>query len=335
MRIAKTQDGSWILQWDSDAERAQREERQPAFIEASPRYVGIFEAAFEKAKERSEFAFVSTLIAFRSMQDAGWDPYESSVAAISEMLNVCNTLESYAAGRHLQLWIYGHIIEASEPYELLANLLAIAQGETYNTNRFPPHTSGRPQSPWSKIDQLQESAEAAGLPQITVPLREIWDTDFRNAIFHSDYAVHGPEVRFRKRGWPQVYDDEKIMTLVNRAIAYFQAIRFLRSLFIGNYPQPVEVLMHPSNTRIPGERAIVMVREGYGAIGLKHAWTPEELKRGHIAWRYGKFLWEEIRMADRDPTRAFFPARVGTVPESEGSQASWLKMAADDLKSEA
>jgi hypothetical protein len=317
MRMTKAEDGSWILQWNSDGERA---ERQPDYIEASPRYVGIFEAAFEKAKERSEFAFVSTLIAVRSMQDAGWDPYESSVAAISEMLKVCNTLESYVADRHMQLWIYGHIAEASEPYELLANLLAIAQGETYNTTRFPPHANGRPQSPWSKIDKLQQSAEAAGLPETTTPLREIWDGDFRNAIFHSDYSVHGSEVRFYSKGRPQVYDDQKIMTLVNRAIAYFHALRFLRSLFIRSYSQPVEVLMHPSNTRIPGERAIVMVREGYGAIGLKDAWTLEEHKRGHIPWRYGKFLWEEIEMSNQDPTRALFPARTSAVSESEGSQ---------------
>jgi hypothetical protein len=124
MRLARAEDDSWFFHWDSDAERAEREERQPAFVEAFPRYAGIFEAAFKKAKERSEFAFISTLVAFRSMQDAGWDPYESSVEAISEILKVYSTVESYVAARHLQLWIYGHIVEASEPYELLANLLA-------------------------------------------------------------------------------------------------------------------------------------------------------------------------------------------------------------------
>lgn len=173
MRLTKAEDDSWFFQWDNDAERSEREKRQPAYIEACPRYAGIFEAAFKKAKERSEFAFVSTLIAIRSMQDAGWDPYESSVEAIFEVLKVCSTVESYVAARHLQLWIYGHTVEASEPYELLANLLAIAQGETFNTNRFPAHSNGRPQSPGSKIDKLQQSAETAGLPQITVPLREI------------------------------------------------------------------------------------------------------------------------------------------------------------------
>lgn len=110
------------------------------------------------------------------------------------------------------------------------------------------------------------------------------------------------------------------MTLVNRALAYFQILKFLRSLFITEYAQPLEIPMHPLNAAIPGERAVVMVREGYGAIGLKDAWTLEELKRGHIPWRYGKFFREEIGMTGKDPTRAFFPARVGADSESDGSQ---------------
>jgi hypothetical protein len=60
-------------------------------------------------------------------------------------------------------------------------------------------------------------------------MREIWDRELRNAIFHSDYSVHGAEVRFKKDGYPQVYGHEQITTLVNRALAYFDALRFLGS----------------------------------------------------------------------------------------------------------
>jgi hypothetical protein len=35
----------------------------------------------------------------------------------------------------------------------------------------------------------------------------------------------------------------------------------------------------------PNERAIVMVREGHGVIGLKDAWTAEELQAGRMPWR--------------------------------------------------
>jgi hypothetical protein len=136
------------------------------------------------------------------------------------------------AARHLQLWIYGHIVEASEPYEILANLLAISQGDTFRTDRFPLQ-NGRPQSPGAKIKALEETAKTVNLPNFSTALTEIWDRDLRNAIFHSDYSIHGPEVRFRKDGWPHAYGNEKILTLVNRALAYFDVLGFLRSTYIG------------------------------------------------------------------------------------------------------
>jgi hypothetical protein len=249
----------------------------------------------------------------RGLQDAGWDPYETSLEAISQMraihqkIAIDETIESFYAARHLRLWIYGHIVEASEPYEMLANLIAISQGETFNTTRFPPR-NGRPQSPGTKIDQLEQAARAANLLNVVSPLREVWDRDLRNAIFHSDYSLHGGEVRFRKDGRPTKYEHDEILTLVNHALAYFDALRFLHSHYIGGYPKPKTIPVHPLNAGPPNERAIVMVREGHGAIGLKDAWTPEDLNRGHIPWRYGRFSPEEMKQAGADPTRAFFPA---------------------------
>ena len=69
------------------------------------------------------------------------------------------------------------------------------------------------------------------------------------------------------------------------------ALRRLRSHRVRRYTVPREIAVHPANAAQPGERAIVMVREGHGATGLKHAWTAEELQRGHIRWRFGHFLW--------------------------------------------
>jgi hypothetical protein len=40
------------------------------------------------------------------------------------------TPENYAASRHLALWTYGHIIEASAPYAVIADMLDISRGLT-------------------------------------------------------------------------------------------------------------------------------------------------------------------------------------------------------------
>ena len=71
MRLAKAEGDNWFFQWDSDAERSERQQRQPAYIEAYPRYAGIFEAAFKKAKEKSEFAFVQHLSHFDPCKTRG------------------------------------------------------------------------------------------------------------------------------------------------------------------------------------------------------------------------------------------------------------------------
>jgi hypothetical protein len=307
LQLVKGQDGSWSL--TIGHETAEEENSHSSYPEALPRYVTLFDLAFSKAKERSEFALISTLLRVRGLQDAGWDPYETSLAAIGQMRAVHQKVESFYAARHLQLWIYGHIVEASEPYEILSNLIAISQGDTFNITRFPPQ-SGRPQSPGGKINQLEQAATSANLPSVVTPLKEVWDRDLRNAIFHSDYSVHGPEVRFKKDGHPHAYGHEEILTLVNRALAYFDALKFLHAHYIGSYTEPKEIAMHPLNAGPPNERAVVMVREGHGAIGLKHAWTLEELKRGHINWHFGRFSMEEMKLIGADPIRASFPARV-------------------------
>jgi hypothetical protein len=50
--------------------------------------------------------------------------------------------ETFKAKRHLELWLYGHVLEASEPYETVANLIDISQGGAFHNVRFPPNDRG-------------------------------------------------------------------------------------------------------------------------------------------------------------------------------------------------
>jgi hypothetical protein len=74
--------------------------------------------------------------------------------------------------------------------------------------------------------KLAREAKKARLATVVEPMREVWDNKLRNAIFHSDYSRHLGEVRFKqvrieKDGTPKVeifvYENDKIITLVNRA----------------------------------------------------------------------------------------------------------------------
>jgi hypothetical protein len=197
--LRRGDDGIWTLH------RAENErgERNEVHDEALPRYVTAFDRVFTKAEEACESEFVKALIRVGGVQDAGWDPYESTLRAIPAVIALHEQLpkgpEHFETARHLQLWTYGHIIEASEPYAIIADMLDIANGGFFKPYRFPPvpiykarpnqpAPPTRPQFFREKLPKLERLADAAQLPVSIEPIREIWDYDLRNAVFHADYS---------------------------------------------------------------------------------------------------------------------------------------------------
>ncbi len=123
------------------------------------------------------------------------------------------------------LWLNGHIMEASEPYEFLANLIGVSAGGRFLQEWFPP-SRGSPLSPEIKIKRLEAQAKKAGVPGVVVPMKEAWNRNFRNSIFHADYSFHGPEMQTIRP--TRIYPHDETMTLTNRAIAYQEALSVLR-----------------------------------------------------------------------------------------------------------
>ena len=64
--------------------------------------------------------------------------------------------EDRLAARHLSLWIYGHIVEAAAPYDLLANLAnlanlaKVAQGEQARMTWLPDERGRKPEPAGSR-----------------------------------------------------------------------------------------------------------------------------------------------------------------------------------------
>jgi hypothetical protein len=273
--LRRDNDGVWTL----DVGELEREERSEFQDEALPRYLTAFDPVFARAEEACECEFVKALIRVSALQDAGWDPYETTLRAIPAMVEVHSELVApderhFEVAKHLELWTYGHIIEASEPYAILADMLHIANGGFFMPGRFPekpiyPPTDRRPNPPTrpqffrEKLVELERLAREAQLPDALDPVREVWDNNLRNAVFHADYSLYGGEVRTEAR----VYSHEDVQRIVNRALAYHNALATLVREHRRGYTEPTRVTVHPDQATEPGEAMYVMVREGTGAIG--------------------------------------------------------------------
>jgi hypothetical protein len=231
-RYSRQDDGTWIVERDE----LDSGDRNDVYDEAVLRYLAAFDPAFNKAYEACESEFVKALIRVSSMQDAGWDPYQTTLRAIPAMLQLHALIpegpDHHETSRHLALWTYGHIIEASEPLALLGDMLDIANGGWFKgLMRFPEVPARRPREgedeqliptrPQRALDEkipvLERMAEALDQPGVVAPVREVWDRELRNAVFHADYSIHGPETRIPAKG--KAYSQDEVQTLVNRALA--------------------------------------------------------------------------------------------------------------------
>lgn len=290
--------------WKLDAAEEERE-LKPDYIEALPRYLCGLDSIFAKARACDEAQLVLSLLGIRGMQSEGWEPYDTTIDAIAAATRLHNETEDHIAARHLSLWIYGHIVEAAAPYELLANLIKVAQGQQARIT-WLPDDRGRPLSPGRKVELIGRWAAEIGNQAAGHLLNAVWHRQLRNAVFHADYTLHGSEIRLIGDG--DALSLEEFAELGGRAHAYHDSMIGLRNYYRGLYTEPKQVPAGPISG-VPDEDLIIIVREGEGAVGLKESLTPSERANGGIRFRYAKLFPDEVELLEADPDLATLPAR--------------------------
>jgi hypothetical protein len=269
------------------------------YAQSTVKYLNYLEPLFNKAQNKSNFQFILTLLRFRGIQSSGENPYENSIETIDTLMSVEKRIKGRAR-LNVFLWVYGHIIESSEPYEVIANLLNICLGKSYRLFNYPfikTKYGYRPQYPFEKIACLENLAEQAKMPDVLEPIKEILDRDLRNAVFHSDYSVSDGEVIINK---PQkIYTRNETLTLLNKALAYHETIKNLISAYTKSYNKPGIIKVSSDFSSDPEDRAQVIVRKNHGVMALKAALTKEQIKKGKIQWSVGHYLPYEQRLIDK------------------------------------
>lgn len=154
---------------------------------------------FQKAYKTCEFSFLLTLFGFKGLDEPGWNTYNTSVKIINSIAKHWKSITDNIVKINLSLWIYGHIMEASEPYDIIYNLLDIIDNKPYMIQRFPNKKSGAPQTPGDKIKVINDKADSLNCYDLQKIYNEIWDRhDIIYIAIIRDYNLNG-ELMWQKQ----------------------------------------------------------------------------------------------------------------------------------------
>lgn len=280
----------------------------PVLRDSLIEYLNYLTPIFDKAKSVCEFEFIFTLLRIRGMQGPGWDPYETTEEVFKYITKIIDKEKDYRPHRHLSLWLYGHIFEASELYEILANLLWVINGERFIVNNFPDKQKGKyktPISPSEKIDRLTQLADKVGLKNNVSFLKSIFNRELRNSIFHSDYSLFNGELRLIKER--KIFKNLDFVEIVNKGFAYYMSFSNILRHNIQSYSEPKVIPVHPEFSDDPNETAITIIRKGDGLVGLKDF---QRSKSGdeYISYQIGKFTNKDSKLLSKDPLNTLLPS---------------------------
>ncbi len=277
----------------------------PVYFKVLPEYLNSFDPIFVKAKEVCEFGFICSLLRIKSEFTAeNCDPFQTTSDSVSEILNLIKTTPYSLATEHLWLWLYGHIVEASAPYELLYNLVSVASGESHNICNFCKDKNGNPLMLHSILQKLRNHVKANNWCYVMQPIDDIRDRHIRNAVFHSDYSVSHDGTFIIREPYKKYSHDEKL-TFVNKALAYLDALRILRQIHISSYTYPKYINV-PKYWDNPNEQAVTIIREDYGVVGLKNTWSRYQIKMGAVGWHVAQVTQAEGEFLRENPHKKLY-----------------------------
>jgi hypothetical protein len=233
-------------------------------------YIDIFEPLFQAAFEKSQINLILSLLAWRGSSDDGWEPYENTVEVALEMRKQHKNLKR-DLGMNMSLWVYVHLIESSEQYELIANLIKTTKGEDYNvsnqTNKNFVNLTVE-----QKIDRLTKIAVKTKFENVVEPFRLSFNSRFRNAIAHADYSLKKTGTKgitiIDDAGYPKIFEQQETNDIVNRALALHTSINVMYRTYIGHYSKPQKIMSSKSLGGGVEKEVDLIIRKKHGVIGI-------------------------------------------------------------------
>ena len=292
----KSQDGKYSF-------KIKTKNWNPTYCDSLINYLNYLAPLFQNAKKTNEFEYILTLLQYRGLSEPGYIPFDNTISIFTEIFALQDKIKDANQRLNITFWAYAHWVEASEPYELIANLFNVINGGRYSVSNFPKKASGkyqREQYPHEKIAQLKGIAQIVGLQNSLLPIEETYDRELRNSIFHSDYSIYNQEMRSY-----QNFSGDETYEIINKFMAYYQALNYLYDTAIEEYEKPKLINIPPYFNQF--QFAITMSRKKHGLVGIKDNHTREELANGFMPWHIVRLLGYELKMLKSDSTINQFP----------------------------
>ncbi|MGD6735604.1 hypothetical protein ACP5PY_04160 [Photobacterium leiognathi subsp. mandapamensis] len=203
---------------------------------------------FSMAKDSDELQFAFSLSPeSRGSQDAGWNTAEDAIRAFDEYLEFIQDGPLTPIKARVALGFYCHLSEASGFYEVLKNMLRVADGEKFVMWPFQKlvqkhKASGSMIAPNANkvMRDLAGHAKEIGLDNLAECVRDAFDSDLRNGYAHADYIIWSDGIRLRKRngGNPKLITWGEFNYKFERAVNFFNCLRDVTSNHIESYAEP-------------------------------------------------------------------------------------------------
>ncbi|MCW2921594.1 MAG: hypothetical protein JWL76_1468 [Thermoleophilia bacterium] len=190
---------------------------------------------FENARRADEFEYACALLRVRGLEDAGWDPLQESWALYQDIGDTLETATGLSQIR-LGLLLYCHVTEVDAMYITLHNLMVIASGGRYSMDPFydlyqpanRPRFRQRPPSANQVVNRLREKGEELGMQEVPQAVDAYFNSQLRNAFFHSDYILAGGEFRSREARFEREgimvssLPLDEVARLINGSLKFFE-----------------------------------------------------------------------------------------------------------------
>lgn len=166
------------------------------------------------------FDYVLALLRATGHEGAGWDTLPESLRMLDDLQSLALAelpIEYFWEPEHTRLRLslleYCHLVEMDAPYDIIANLCRVKLGMPASKRPFVINPGRKQQCasakksmrpakqlhPAQKIEAIKSLTKRAGLPDIGAAFDDFYRAGIRNGLSHSDYIIHGDELRMRNQ----------------------------------------------------------------------------------------------------------------------------------------